>query len=357
MTLVGPPRERLALRLLGPGHQPFIRNDFVLDPDVDPLRVVVPTGARLIGRVGPSEVLSSFALDGQPGDGSPGIRLVRVGDERATFPIGQFSAPLGEDGGLELAHVPPGTWNLHLAYSELQGQRVTPKSVYVRTVAGLGEGETREVEVDISKLQRGMLRAQIFLNGLVPDEATVSASGNRLNDRGEEEDLYTQNLTTSGTGHVSLLLIPGTYRLSVNVFSETSNRWNYLPRSERFVMDPGGQLDRVFQIQTSRLRVHVLGSDGETPVPGLRLFARTLEGEGAGNAQTDADGWALFEHVPIETVRLSAYPRHMASSDVQMKYRQRTGKNAEPLDLILVEIEGRDDETVTELVMPRESGY
>ena len=256
-----------------------------------------------------------------------------------------------------MIHVPPGTWELHLVYSELEGQRVIPQIVYVRTLEGLVEGETRDVELDISKLRRGSLHVQLFLHGATLEGAHVSASGNRLKDSGEEEPLYTQNHITSETGQASLRLLPGTYNLHVSMFAEATNRWVPLPTPQPFVMDPGSQLDRVFQIQTRRLRVRVLGSDGETPVNALKLFAMTSTGDSAGYAHTDADGWAVFEHIPIEPIRLSSNPRNMAREDVRMAFLQRTGTHPETLELLVVEIDGMGEETVAELVMPRESGY
>jgi hypothetical protein len=91
LQLRGPPREKLALRILGPGHQPLVLQEVFLDPALGPLRVDVPDGATLSGRARPIEALRQFhpppdvvARQGKNGGATlggmlPGLCLVRSG--------------------------------------------------------------------------------------------------------------------------------------------------------------------------------------------------------------------------------------------------------------------------------------
>jgi hypothetical protein len=160
IVLTGPPGERLAVRVLGPGHQPAVVNDVVLASPGTVIRVAVDRGATLTGTVRPLESITGLRpsadllarwrdRDASAGTVThilPGLWLERGGSSPAFFPIdGQIS--FEEDGSFSLGGIPPGTWRLMLlSPASLDETSYVGKRELLQTVE-LVEGETRTLDL------------------------------------------------------------------------------------------------------------------------------------------------------------------------------------------------------------------
>ena len=60
LTLRGPGEEWLAVRVLGPGHQPVVVDDLVLGETDEAIVIQVPGGAAVTARLGPTAVLEAL---------------------------------------------------------------------------------------------------------------------------------------------------------------------------------------------------------------------------------------------------------------------------------------------------------
>ena len=131
-----PSPMQLTLRALGPGHTPVERL-VVLTPTPQLIRLVVTKEAKLVGRVGPRNLVEQLGeprgtwaeslrqlverkasqkeLDRARKEFWPGLILQEVGGEGRSLPSGYRLAdpyPIKLDGSFAIDRIPPGTWEL-----------------------------------------------------------------------------------------------------------------------------------------------------------------------------------------------------------------------------------------------------
>jgi hypothetical protein len=322
LELHGPPREELALRILGPGHQPIVLQEVFLDPALGPLRVEIFDGAALVGRVRPIEALRQFHPTQEIIDRFsrgeyhnltlastlPGLRLVRPSGVR--HPTG-CRVLFEEDGSFAIEGIPPGTWDLWLEYAP--GFTWAPQAGAWEALQKLElrDGERRTLDLDLGHLMRGRLEGRILYRGGPVAQLKVNLRGLRSEAGGKLE--YTGAIPgpaeTDLDGRFSLNLVPGTYLVSVLAGMST------LHVQERAEVRPGAKLQQDFNVRIAKLCLRALAPDGKTPLPRVRLRASWKNQLWLSSVETGGDGWATFEHVPLGAVNVKTRPKHLVGVD------------------------------------------
>ena len=378
VLLSGPANERLAVRLLGPGHLPRVLNEVVLDPALGPLRVEVDTASRVSGVLRPLEALSRLgpmaagwkhaARRGRPVRSTrsahrPAVRLALD----APRPAGKGKSPaslhaiVGEDGTFCFAGVPPGTWRVALHYSLLRGDgtgRMHRRKELGR-VRGLRWGEKRDVVYDISGLCPTRLTGTVFLNGRPLGKEAVSFPAVRT-DRNGRSRLVTTNLSasTDARGAFSIDLEPGLYRLRME--NRRSGGRGAAVVSHTIEIPSGQDICHDFRLVSARLEFRVLGADGKTPVRGVSLYAAIPAQHWRFYApKSDHEGRIILDRVPQGAVMFTVWPKHIQSSEDRHRFKQKHPRSwrARLPSLGTIEIPAGTSRITKDLVMPPEAGY
>jgi len=189
VRLRGNPDEALALRLLGPGHTPVVRQPWRVDAET-PSEVVevVGSGGVIEVHLRPlsawkqlREELPHEASQWPGGDGG-GVRLRHV-DTGAQRPAGVTTAPYAPDeqGVVRIDGLAAGTWAATFEYhfrTSTSEDDTRPgitgnAEITLPIVTNLGDGETRVLQLDLSDLGCGKLDATVTLAGQLVGEGNV----------------------------------------------------------------------------------------------------------------------------------------------------------------------------------------
>ncbi|MBN2491108.1 MAG: sigma-70 family RNA polymerase sigma factor [Planctomycetes bacterium] len=380
LLLSGPGNERLAVRILGPGHPPFVVNDVVLDPALGPLRVeTTAASCRLRGMLHPPAALSRLGPAPAPwqhaarradvldrsaaGAGRPAVQLARD----TTAPVSKndlrtLVVPVGEDGRFCFSGVPAGTWTVHLLYSmpAEDGRGGVSRKRLLGTVGSLRDGEERDLVFDVSGVFPGRLTGTVVLNGRPLPKERVSFPALTQDRAGRSHLVVTNRSTwTDSRGAFSIDLEPGVYRLRLEN-RNAAGRGAAIASDDTVEIPPGLDIHRDFQLACARLELRVLGSDGKSPVSGVSLYSEIPSQQWRFyTRKTDREGRIVFDRVPTGTIRFAVWPRHMqtpAARSAFLEDHPRTWREELP-SLGTVEIPVGISHVAQELVMPPESGY
>ncbi|MEQ1632792.1 MAG: hypothetical protein ABL997_10495, partial [Planctomycetota bacterium] len=172
----------LLLRLPGPPNTPFHLGTVRLAV-AEPLVVTVSMGARLEGKVTPSEAVAEIFRAGRDEEARTGERrenaLPRIrlfGANNTRFPAGERPALIAPDGTFAVDGVPPGTWTVELVWSVSTGTSLRQTSQLVGSVT-LQDGATTTFDIDAPFTIPGGLEGMVLHNGAPLADATVWLDG------------------------------------------------------------------------------------------------------------------------------------------------------------------------------------
>ncbi|MCA8970632.1 MAG: hypothetical protein KDC95_12640, partial [Planctomycetes bacterium] len=327
VTLEGPGGTELALRVLGPGHVPVCQNDIVLDRDEGLIEIVVPGGARVVGTLGPVDLLervwqqSGLPVGGSPSAAqasrAPGVRLMRkVGDLTEHIPVTGKQA-CEADGSFAIEGVPPGTWTLQLLTSTADRRMYSTSGVAVAQIAGLTDGETRKVDVDLTNHVQSTLKARVVLDGKAYADGLVTLAGTGPRDVSGQQAKTWSTVRTDSAGEFEQLVPPGQYHVTLQIQDPATNRWDQLAANESVIVNPGVPVTVTFVVQSATLRLAVRDSSGEK-VTSVRIVAeRSFDEPGIWLPEPDDEG-VIHTRLPSGTWKLRV--RRAEYMDVQ-KFR------------------------------------
>lgn len=325
LDLRGPSQREITMRLLGPGHQPTIRQ-VTLGDEPDPWIVVVSSGATLAGTVGPPEVVRQmFPLLGrhQP---DPRLVLWRTVDRPPTATIGEITT----DGSFEITGIEEGTWEVWLDY-DLHGESASVDGQeLVTTLANLRNGDTRTLEIDIGHLAPATLRGVVRVNG-APREGLRVWLSRPLRYIDQDRTQVSSFATCDRDGRFEVLAVPGEYRLGALLPVEGDQQAGAAISGSQVVhLTPGGRFAQEFDLAagglTLRLRQH-----GGQPAAGV-MVQLTPRGEGQPwmLPMTDKDGRTSLDVCPPGVFEALGFPAHFMESDAveQLMARHRDDPEA-----------------------------
>ncbi|MCA8970634.1 MAG: carboxypeptidase regulatory-like domain-containing protein [Planctomycetes bacterium] len=302
-TLEGPGGTVLAVRVLGPGHVPICQNDVVLDRGDGPIEIVVPSGACVVGALRPVELLERLrSQSGLPSSGrlsaseaarAPGVRLVRtVGTSTERVPLTNKQV-CRADGSFVFDGVPPGTWTLELVMSTYDSRVNHNAPVAVAQVKELTDGETREVDIDLTNHVRSMLTARVALDGSAFANGRVALIGRGIRDVNGKQAQTHVTVRTDDAGEFEQLVPPGQYHAVLWLQDSATNRWERLVANESVIVHPGQATTASFVVHTATVRIAVRDSRGKK-VTSVHLVAeRPFDVRGIWLPQPDDEGVIL----------------------------------------------------------------
>jgi hypothetical protein len=369
LQLAGPPREPLALRILGPGHRPLALAEVFLDPELAPLRIVVLAGATLSGKVRPLDVLRQFhppptyvawRMENEAGRkllarSVPGLRLQKAGSFRETHPLTDKVA-FRADGSFSIENIPAGAWELMLVFSFNFSEHGHGTSTERLQALELADGEERRLELDLGHLLYGRLQGRVLQGGAPLALATVSISGTTTGRDGKQRSARgsTATLRTDAQGGFVAETTPATYSVEVQLGNET------VPAAGRARVGPGESVQQDFHVRVAKLKLRVLAPDAKTPLAGVTLSLSAADPEWyAETRETDAGGGTSLAVVPLGLFTVKAWPKHLSTPESRRELGKKDPAALETaiLELASISIDVEDAEVVRDIVMPAGSGY
>jgi hypothetical protein len=358
VDLVGAADATFAVRVLGPGHVAHVVQDVHLSVS-DPLVVTVAKGATVVGRILPPRLVAQLLEEGGDSREGPGLRLHRDGRPAETHPADHaLRLPLDDEGGFRFEGVAPGAWLVVLCWTvdggALSGGKARTSHadrLAVATLRDLRDGEVRELDLDLSALERGTLRALVRLNGqaLAGHQVTFEA------DLGPGPDgqarLASRRATTDAEGRLEVGLPEGSYRATIHPAGATHIT---CVRSAGAVFVPrGGSVDGVFDVEAAPAVLELVREDG-SPIAGATAMLSLAGADRFDALPTDAAGKASISLLPIATFEASILPR--AAREAMGDRSAAAAARRKPIPLGKVEVApgaGR----VHRLVVPASAGY
>lgn len=337
-----PPDEVLALRLLGPGHRPVVRQPWRVARSAQPIErtEAVTSGGSIQGRLVPIELLSRLRLESIAAGGDvpaqmapqfvTGLRLRHRGTGE-TIPPAQFwfepCTPLAGDGTFTMDGLAAGDWQWFICFPYVCQEpearlRGTPLAIVSQlgtvefelpAIDGLADHELRVIDVDVSQFLPGQLDVGVTRDGqpvhegalLVRPLAGVGASTPKLRSQ--------PNLRCGENGRFVANLPPGRYAVGW-----TDLRGNYpTPYLGTCEVRSGTatQIDFVIECVSGSWRV--VEADGTTPANGRLQLTLQAEAEaprwGASKA-VDVAGLAEFDALPRDAVLQAKFTRTPAAA-------------------------------------------
>lgn len=331
-----PPDEVLALRLLGPGHRPVVRQPWRVARSAQPIELTesVTSGGSIQGRVVPLELLSRLGLESiAAGVAVPapmvkqfvtGLRLRHKGTGESIPPAQAFfepRTPLADDGTFTMNGLAAGDWQWFFSFPYVCQEpearlRGTPLAIVSQlgtveyelpAIDGLADHELRVIDVDVSQFLPGQLDVGVTRDGqpvhegalLVRPLAGVGASTPKLrsqpNLRCGENGRFVANLPPAryAVGWTDFRGKPATYLGTCEVRSGTAS-----------------QVDFVAESVSGAWRI--VEADGATPANGslqLTLQAEAESSRWGAYKQVDTAGLAEFDALPRDAVLQAKFTR------------------------------------------------
>ena len=327
-----PPDEALALRLLGPGHQPVVRQPWRVPASTEPADVVetVTSGGVIRGRVLPIEALRKWSPElpnAEPGIRSQlsqaslaaGLRLRHKGSGE-TIPTARMPftprTPLAADGTFAVDGLKAGDWTVLFGYPlRVQELEIDPRLVgkantssiglenmefELSTIVGLTDHELRVLDIDISTFTPGQLDANVTRDGKTVSDGAMLVTPIAATSAPLPILRSSPNLRFGKTGRIVATLPPARY----------AARWSFqgsrdFPYLGTFEVRSGDVTRIDFVIDTVTQSLRVVESDGATAASGQLQLNLTRDGEPASWSAyrvVDATGLAEFTDLPRDTV-------------------------------------------------------
>lgn len=232
---------------------------------------------------GPTLLLRSAQLPGRPV-----VLPNRTLMEEPGFPI-------AADGTFRIEGIPPGDWTVELL-GAIDGRLQMPS---LGQVAGLRDGERRQVEFSLAELVPGELRAVVLRDGAPWPNAEIYCNSGWSR--------------TDARGRLALRARAGSYWPEAEIGEGHDHRLYSGP----VVVRPGEVTSVTLDFVRRKVRIHVLDADG-APVRnrGFQIvgFSRTFA--------TDAEGWFVFEPAPPWPCTLVYYDGWLDSAAVEQLAKQ-----------------------------------
>lgn len=354
-----PPKEPLVLRILGPGHTPLVQ-EVTFDSAAD-LDVVVASGATLTGRISPPELLAELhprdasALPSEKGP-HPGVSLTRKGDILDTFPPGRDAPPLGADGGFRLEGIPPGEWRVLLHRSERRtNEHGSSTSLYAIPIGEitLAEGDEKKRDFDLPQLLAATIEGRVTLDGAALTAGSISFLGKLSNEFGAESS-YSQNIGLTPDGRFTAAVLPGEYETIIQSLTPRYRSWS---AGRSFRVGPGQQSKQDFDLQSSSVKIRVVGSDGKTPLSGVTLdLEAATPGQRFSTSPTNDQGVVEIEDLQAGVFTVSIWPKRLASAEARASLAKE-GRVPDDLRVRIGTIVVTPPETTATLVLTPDTGY
>ncbi|MFO1076771.1 MAG: hypothetical protein U1E73_03490 [Planctomycetota bacterium] len=282
-------RGARGLKLLtdGGGCLPLRLDGVRLDEPQD-LVLTTSRGARLTGRIVPEE---AFAEVRRRSDGTTPLTLeLRSGEgpNAEVFPGLGFEPPrVGADGSFDCDGLPPGSWQVSLRFQGRFNEHVTGTRHEPCGEVHLTPEATTHVDLDLSRLFPGELRATVIWNG----EPLRNAHANLAFSAEDAEAAnvrWSVPVRTDAAGSFAFRGQPGTYSLSVcRLVQEQPRIWLRAATSAHVTRELTTEHEFAFTV--GELRIKLLDAAGNG-------VAETMLRVGdAGTVTTDANGSALAE--------------------------------------------------------------
>lgn len=308
VTLRGHGELDYALRLPGPGNVPMVVQRFRLDADGE-ARVVLSTGATIRGRVEPREVVAMLIADASDAE-RPGLMLRRRGERAGEmFPAGSSIGgvvPIDDEGRFVLAGIPSGTWQPVLRHGKRSGSGGGTSSRSVGSEVTLGDGEMRDVVLDLSSWVRRSVVVDVRIDG-APFVGTIDFAGDfGVDASGEQQREYFRR-ECDEHGIAAIELPEGEWKVTIQARRE--DRWFALPGPRFAVQRDAPPLRLVAELRSARRTVAILDPDG-APAPRVVLRIEHAEsGDYETDLRTDAAGLAeLLGHPRMIRLRARCAP-------------------------------------------------
>ncbi len=307
------PIDAIALRLPGPGHAPMLFQPLPPPSDV-PLRIVVPTGGTLRGRIEPAAFrawLDEEAVEDDDGeridvsllglDGMEGLRWPAALGPRHGFPV-------EPDGRFEIAGIPPGPWRARLTWrvprAETDGRRAgtSGRSVPLIDRVTIREGETHEAAIDLSELLPASVGFQITVQGVARSVELRLHRDFGLLPNGEPERMFLRG-QTDASGALQMRMPAGAWMVRPSVPLERVQAM-LLPRQVDVAPAPGdvaGPQHFALDFAFGEQPIRVLAPDGTPVIKVQPWFVRPGSETDNGLAyvlETDAEGRTLVAGSP-----------------------------------------------------------
>ena len=364
VELAGPPRERLVLRALGPGHVPLVR-EVELTPAEGVIELVVLSGATLVGRLQPPEVLRELAGPDPPrlrpgrtpSRGSMSGVFLRHKTTRSEHPVRE-GAPLDADGTFRIEGVPAGAWDVHLRYPEPMGAGASTIQSQKIGAVDLVDGQECHESYDVSYLVKAEVEGVVTLDGQPLEDATVGFDGTRELADGEATVDTNLFIRLEPGGKFRMALFPADYRLVAH--ARRGKRSSVLHDDDVFRLAPGQKLARTFDLRSSVAKLRVMASDGVTPVPGIPLLFDVPKSSWPVDSEpTRDDGTVDVEGLPPGPIPVLVWPKDLSTDEARMAFmRRRPGKGLFKDALVPVTtITITPPLTSATIVLPASTGY
>ena len=259
---------------------------------VNPLQIVVRSGATIVGRVTPVEALADLRemagvprtgpLDERQARRAPSVRVQRSASHRSRLSPNdrERSSAITEDGTFAIHGIEAGTWELQVTTARDLGGASLPMRPIARTEVTLAADETKDVVLDISDQRFGRLRATVLL-----DDAPHHGNVQMLHVDGS----VSFPVTTDAAGRFESLFAPGLWSAAPSR-ALASGRFTEFTAPEIATVAPGEVAQVTFRARSAHAKVRVLRADG-APAFGVRMSALAIGSRKSGRIGTTlADG-------------------------------------------------------------------
>ncbi len=288
------------IRVLGPGHAPFLLESVVASPST--VEVTVRPGAGLRGRVRGAEAVLDYgrlalvSVD-RPGYSLPNDQIESLAETDDLIAGAAATMRVAADGSFDFHDLPSGRWRIVLEAFELAEGRPNWNRLAFPTVVELRDGETTEVVLDGSWMRPGVLEGSLLFGG------ATRVSGRIVLEAAEEGSVTGMGVGRHAAagqlqsgGRFGFERLPaGRYRLWLQLGEATQS--TSLCLGDWIDVRPGQLEVRQLEVPTTNIELELLCRD--------RPLARTaiwLVGRGGlaklVHARTDGGGVLRLQHVP-----------------------------------------------------------
>ncbi|MEE2886936.1 MAG: hypothetical protein VX951_05845 [Planctomycetota bacterium] len=305
-----PSQNRLAVRVLGPGHVPVIRDGVFLAKDKQRLEITVQAGAKLLGQLQPLDVIKQLGSGAGnsrwPGFG-PRITLEFVGKSPTSSPAAKVSA-VRPDGSFEFDGLMPGIWEIQFSAVRFINGRSSNAGQKLLGRIDLSNGGTRRATYDISDLRPASVRGRVILNSVVATQTDIQLAHVQEAWLGRQAG-GGQALRTDDNGNFRAEGVsPGKYVVSVDAPGDGPRRPR-LTSTTMVSVPPGANISQDFYIQAGSLRVRLLNSGG-TPAAKRNFQVTSQTTHQIIHARSDADGILAIKQISVGTYAIKTLAKN-----------------------------------------------